>query len=212
MVKAPKRSKSDIKAVDLNSVVQQYIVNAVNINYREAQQGAMNKQTLTKWLEFLAQLPGVVNQKPLEGTLKQWAIHNESTWHLAGEANDWSARTARKIRAMRKDVSNCINKKPHRPKWFTEELQRLQIDIKDIDVGYAEDDEIGNVASAIKLKAESKPQETEKAARTAQSVTAEENEPVLSQTRARAETTAPSDCGGKFIYKFDEDCQAHSYG
>ena len=206
MVKAPKRSKSDIKAVDLNSVVQQYIVNAVNINYREAQQGAMNKQTLTKWLEFLTQLPGGVNQKPLEGTLKHWAIHNESTWHLAGEANDWSARTARKIRAMRKDVCLCITRNPQIPKWLTEELQKLQIDIKDIDDGHAEDDEIGNVASA---KAESKPQ---KAARTAQSVTAEENEPVLLQTRARAETTAPSDCGGKFIYKFDEDCQAHSYG
>ena len=209
---APKRRKSGTLTSDLTPLIQKYLPKPVNINYREAQQGAMNKQTLTKWLEFLTQLPGVVNQKPLEGTLKQWAIHNESTWHLAGEANDWSARTARKIRAMRKDVSNCINRKPHRPKWFTDELQRLQIDIKDIDVGDAEDDEIGDVASAIKLKAESKPQETEKAARTAQSVTAEENEPVLLQTRARAETTAPSDCGGKFIYKVDEDCQAHSYG
>ena len=211
MGKTPKRSKSDIKSVDLKPVVQQYIVKAVTIDYRETQQGSTNRKTLTEWLEFLTQLPASVNQKPLAGALKHWAIHNESTWHLAGEANDWSARTARKIRAMRKDVSNCINKKPHRPKWFTEELQRLQIDIKDIDVGNAEDDEIGN-AAAIKLKAESKPQETEKAARTAQSVTAEENEPVSLQTRARAETTAPSDCGGKFIYKFDEDCQAHSYG
>ena len=163
---------------------------------------------------FLTQLPAsvkYVKQKELAGALWDWAKDNEATWHLAGEATDWSARTARKIRAMRKDVCLCITKNPQSPKWFTEELQKLQIDIKDIDVGYAEDDEIGN-AAAIKLKAESKPQETEKAARTAQSVTAEENEPVSLQTRARAETTAPSDCGGKFIYKFDEDCQAHSYG
>ena len=209
MGRTPKRRpKSKVKPVDLEPVIQQYVVKAVTIDYRETQQGSTNRKTLIEWLEFLTQLPATVNQKPLAGALKHWAIHNESTWHLAGDASDWSARTARKIRAMRKDVCLCITKNPQSPKWFAEELQRLQIDIKDIDVGHI-DNEIGNVASA---KAESKPQETEKAARTAQSVTAEENEPVLLQTRARAETTAPSDCGGKFIYKFDEDCQAHSYG
>ena len=85
----------------------------------------------------------------------------------------------------------------------------MGLDIDDVDNGLGESGAIENVDAA---KAESKPQETEKAARTAQSVTAGEDEPVLSQTSAGAETTAPSDCGGKFIYKIDEFCQAHSYG
>ena len=105
---------------------------------------------------------------------------------------------------MRKDVCTCINK-PQRPRWFCKALETFGLDIDDVDNGLHQAGEIENVDAA---NAESQSQ----ASCTDQSVTAGEDEPVLSQTRAGAETTAPSDCGGKFIYKIDEYCQAHSYG
>ena len=199
---------SNITSADVKPLVQQHIKKAVDIDYRESQSGAMNRDTLLTWLEFLTQLPAWIKQTELASTLLEWANDNEQIWQLKGEADDWSTKTAKKIRAMRGDVCRCINR-PQRPRWFLKELERLGIDINGIDNGDHQADEIENVDAA---NAESQPQETEKASCTAQSVTAGEDEPVLSQTRARAETTAPSDCGGKFIYKIDEDCQAHSYG
>ena len=169
----------------------------------------MNRETLKEWLMFLTQLPASVKQRELAVALWDLAHDNESTWHLAGEKLDWSTQTAKKIRAMRKDVHYFTTTPHRRPKWFKFIVKKLGLDIDNVDNGLGESGAIENVDAT---KAESKPQDTEKAARTAQSVTAEENEPALFQTHARAETTAPSDCGGKFIYYFDEDCQAHSYG
>ena len=216
---APKRRKSGTRTSDLTPLIQKYLPKPVNINYREKQYGAMDVKVLQEWLKFLSQFPAVVKQTVLAGALSQWAASNEKTWHLAGpERDDWSERTAKKIRAMRKDVCTCINRKPHSPKWFTDALEKLGIDIDGLDDGLDEASENENVDAA---KAESKPQETEKATCTAQSVN-----PGLDLAQRVAETPRPAwtshsegprcrlqqKTGGKFIYKFDEDCQAHSYG
>ena len=212
MSKTPKKrfKGSDTTAADVAPLLQQYIKKAVDLDYRERQTGAMKRDTLTEWLVFLTRLPASVRQKELVVALWDLANDNEDTWHLAGEKLHWSTTTAKKIRAMRKDVYYYTRWPDRRPKWFCNALKKLGLDIDDVDNGLGESGAIENVDAT---KAESKPQDTEKAARTAQSVTAEKNEPVLFQTHLlRAETTAPSDCGGKFIYYFDEDCQAHSYG
>ena len=206
MGKTPQKrfTGSDTKAADVAPLIRQYVKKAVEIDYRERQNGAMNRDTLTEWLVFLTQLPASVKQKELAGALWDWAKDNEDIWQLKDKASDWSTKTAKKIRAMRKDVCGCMSR-PQRPRWFLKELERLGIDINGIDNGDHQADEIENVDAA---NAESQSQ----ASCTDQSVTAGEDEPVLSQTSAGAETTAPSDCGGKFIYKIDEFCQAHSYG
>ena len=196
---------SNITSADVKPLVQHHIKKAVDIDYRESQTGAINRDTLLTWLGFLTQLPACIKQTELASTLLEWANDNEQIWQLKGEADDWSTKTAKKIRAMRRDVCRCINRDQKRPRWFLKELERLGIDINGIDNGDHQAGEIENVDAA---NAESQSQ----ASCTDQSVTAGEDEPVLSQTSAGAETTAPSDCGGKFIYKIDEDCQAHSYG
>ena len=95
---------SNITSADVKPLVQHHIKKAVDIDYRENQSGAMNRDTLITWLVFVTQLPASVKQKELVVALWDLANDNEDTWHLAGEKLHWSTTTAKKIRAMRKDV------------------------------------------------------------------------------------------------------------
>ena len=209
------KPKSAMTSAQMMPLIKQYIQRAVEIEYRQSQQGAMNRVTLQNWLMFVTKLPAAVKQKELAGALSQWASLNEKTWHLAGETAEWAESTSRKIRAMRRDVAICVNKRTHRPKWFTDELVKLRIDMDEIDAAVDEADESDNVDEAT---AESKPQETEKAACTAQSVNSGMDLAQRGAEKRRSAKTSHSEgpcskpSGGKFIYKFDEDCQAHSYG
>lgn len=192
----PKCSDEGVDA--LMPLMKRHMQRPFDIAYREAQHGVMNRETLVEWLVMLMQLPAQVKQKNLAATLSEWASCNEATWHLAGETEAWSTSTAKKIRAMRKDVTTLISKTPKRAKWFTQAVERLGIDIDGVPADPDEADEI----DVDEANAKSEPPETE-ATSTAQSADTKKEKPLHGMP---AETT------GKYIYRFDEDCQAHSYG
>ena len=61
MGKTPKKrfKGSDTKAADVAPLIQKYIKKAVTIEYRETQQGAMCRGTLTEWLMFFDAAPSL---------------------------------------------------------------------------------------------------------------------------------------------------------
>ena len=95
-------------------IMKKELQTPVLISYRESLQGARNTEQLSKYGSLIQSIPDVALK-----TLVEWLItvakDKEDQWHLAADVDSWALQTAKRLKAMKRDVAQAVVKAKERP-------------------------------------------------------------------------------------------------
>ena len=109
MCQAKRRKEIKLGNLVAVEIMKKELQTPVLISYRESLQGARNTEQLSKYRSLIQSVPDVALK-----TLVEWLItvakDKEDQWHLAADVDSWALQTAKRLKAMKRDVAQAILK------------------------------------------------------------------------------------------------------
>ncbi|CAK0855943.1 unnamed protein product [Prorocentrum cordatum] len=109
---APKR-RASISDDDLDALTEdlsKVITSTARPDYRDdVTGGPRNNVELLKWADTIALLPAGLPQLQLQKALDTVAAEKEDTFHLSDSRSKWAEGLAKRLRAMRRDMEQCVS-------------------------------------------------------------------------------------------------------
>ena len=109
------RAKVSFDVEEVLEVLKEELQSPVVIGYRESLSGKRDIEQLTKHKNLIRRTPPM-KPKELTQLLECVAAAKEDEWHLCGEASGWAKQTSKRLRAMKRDISQALVKTTSDPK------------------------------------------------------------------------------------------------